>query len=574
MSDSEIIVKKAYSSKVDARYMLSFIDPKDAGNTWTETVKGNGTEFQLENYLTEPKGRELDHWNLRVGDSRSSNTVKYDKDAQIVVNANLVFEAVWKDRSYTVHFAAGNSQAGGTMADATTGVEYELPECGFTPPANRKFYKWKYNGELYDVGDTITIKDGFVKTTEITLTAVWQSDASDTAGVITIKNVVPPVDGILPDETFDLMKGEHTHATTLAELTDVYKSRYPELSDAQNKTMAQLEIENFSGWSKIVDSDTTYYYKYGQDYWPSGTGYVKDNKYRFMLYVTADSGYVFDSSDLSVVPEKLLENTDYDSAKTTFVTDSANTIVKVELYFTAKKATMDVSFEANGGEGTMEPKTVATGREYTLPACTFTAPEGKEFKGWSESASAYQVQYEPGKTYTITVNNASRNLYAYYELKDVKITLDANGGKFADNTTKKEITHKWGVSADLTPEPTKDGQWFMGWDGAANHDFKSDITFKALWGNLSTITYKDFNGTTVKTEEYKDGGNVTINNTIQLSSMIKAWNTKQDGSGTEYIPGQEYNTLTGNITLYPIKSDQKPSGIDTWTIDEDVFKNF
>ena len=229
-----------------------------------------------------------------------------------------------------------------------------------------------------------------------------------------------------------------------------------------------------------------------------------------------------------------------------------------------------IIFQYNGKSMFLQFK---EGESVTMPSVT-DAPEGKVFKGWSESASAYQVQYEPGKTYTITVNNASRNLYAYYELKDVKITLDANGGKFADNTTKKEITHKWGVSADLTPEPTKDGQWFKGWDGAANHDFKSDVTFKALWGNLSTITYKDFNGTTVKTEEYKDGGNVTIDNTIQLSSMIKAWNTKQDGSGTEYIPGQAYNTLTGNITLYPIKSDQKPSGIDTWTIDEDVFKNF
>lgn len=458
MSDSEIIVKKAYSSlgKADARYMLSFIDPEDAGNTWTETVKGNGTEFQLENYLTEPKGRELDHWNLRVGDSRSSNTVEYDKDAQIVVYANLVFEAVWKDRSYTVHFAAGNSQAGGTMADAITGVEYELPECGFTPPANRKFYKWKYNGELYDAGDTITIKDGFVKTTEITLTAVWQSDASDTAGVITIKNVVPPVDGNLPDETFGLMEGEHTHATTLAELTDVYKSRYPELSDAQNETMAQLEIENYSGWSKIDESGmTTYYYKYGQDYWPSGTGYVKDNKYRFMLYVTADSGYVFDSSDLSVVPEKLMENTDYDSAKTTFVTGSDNTIVKVELYFTAKKATMDVSFDANGGEGTMETVPVATGSEYTLPACTFTAPEGKEFDRW-QIDSAF---FEAGSKITVKEDLNLKAVWATDVAPSyiVKVTEDGLGTASASATEAKK-----GTVVTLTQTPNA-GQTFKRW---------------------------------------------------------------------------------------------------------------
>ena len=43
--------------------------------------------------------------------------------------------------------------------------------------------------------------------------------------------------------------------------------------------------------------------------------------------------------------------------------------------------TYSVSFSANGGTGTMETVTANEG-EYTLPACTFTAPEGREFAGW------------------------------------------------------------------------------------------------------------------------------------------------------------------------------------------------
>ena len=221
-------------------------------------------------------------------------------------------------------------------------------------------------------------------------------------------------------------------------------------------------------------------------------------------------------------------------------------------------------FQYNGKSMFLQFK---AGEKVTMPTIT-EAPEGKVFKGWSESPNPYKVQYEAGKEYTVTVNNESLPIYAYYDVKDVKITLDANGGKFSDNTTKKEIVHKWGVSTALTPEPTQAGKWFKGWDGAANHDFKSDVTFKALWGSMSKITYKDFNGQTVKTEEYPDGGTATINNDIQLSAMIKAWNTKQDGSGTEYIPGQKYEKLTGNITLYPIKSDQKPSTIDPWVFEE------
>ena len=41
-----------------------------------------------------------------------------------------------------------------------------------------------------------------------------------------------------------------------------------------------------------------------------------------------------------------------------------------------------VSFDANGGTDTMASVTDVSG-EYTLPECTFTAPEGKTFKCWS-----------------------------------------------------------------------------------------------------------------------------------------------------------------------------------------------
>lgn len=47
----------------------------------------------------------------------------------------------------------------------------------------------------------------------------------------------------------------------------------------------------------------------------------------------------------------------------------------------ASPTTYTVSFDANGGTGTMDKKTGVSG-EYTLPESTFTAPDGKEFKCW------------------------------------------------------------------------------------------------------------------------------------------------------------------------------------------------
>ncbi|MBR3966737.1 MAG: InlB B-repeat-containing protein, partial [Clostridia bacterium] len=45
--------------------------------------------------------------------------------------------------------------------------------------------------------------------------------------------------------------------------------------------------------------------------------------------------------------------------------------------------TYTVTFDANGGTGTMTAATVESGAEYTLPANGFTAPAGKQFKAWS-----------------------------------------------------------------------------------------------------------------------------------------------------------------------------------------------
>ena len=50
------------------------------------------------------------------------------------------------------------------------------------------------------------------------------------------------------------------------------------------------------------------------------------------------------------------------------------------------KAAAAVSFDANGGSGSMDAVTLAAGDSYTLSACTFAAPEGKRFKGWATRA--------------------------------------------------------------------------------------------------------------------------------------------------------------------------------------------
>ena len=93
------------------------------------------------------------------------------------------------------------------------------------------------------------------------------------------------------------------------------------------------------------------------------------------------------------------------------------------IYAVWEDITYTVSFNANGGSGSMNP--VEFAGEYTLPSCTFTAPTGKKFKGWATSANGEVV----GATYNVTANV---EFYAVWENIPVTnytitATADANG---------------------------------------------------------------------------------------------------------------------------------------------------
>lgn len=77
---------------------------------------------------------------------------------------------------------------------------------------------------------------------------------------------------------------------------------------------------------------------------------------------------------------------------------------------TPPPATYTVSFNANGGTGTMAEVTGVSAGAYTLPANGFTAPDGKRFVGWATSAGGTATA--AGGTITVSANVT---LYAIWE---------------------------------------------------------------------------------------------------------------------------------------------------------------
>ena len=136
--------------------------------------------------------------------------------------------------------------------------------------------------------------------------------------------------------------------------------------------------------------------------------------------------------------------------------NSTGSVTK-ELSITIAKAApteYTVRFNANGGGGTMEDVTGVSG-SYTLPACGFTEPEGKQFKGWSTSADGSVIS---GTTYEVS---SDTTFYAIWESKEYSIIV--TDGK-ATNGAGSEISKAaQGTTITLTANAAPDGKVFDKW---------------------------------------------------------------------------------------------------------------
>ena len=84
-----------------------------------------------------------------------------------------------------------------------------------------------------------------------------------------------------------------------------------------------------------------------------------------------------------------------------------------------------VTFDANGGTGSMEPVTVEEGSRYVLPACGFIPPVNMQFSGWALSTDGSVIA---DGAITVTSNIT---LYAIWEpvpVNEFVVFFDGNGG--------------------------------------------------------------------------------------------------------------------------------------------------
>ena len=329
------------------------------GNDGTGKMDGKklnkGSKYKiLDNKFKAPENQEFNYWEI---DGKEVAVA-----TEITVTKDTVVKAVWKKSQVKVSYDANGGS--GTMTGKTVdkGSEYTVLPNAFTAPDDtQEFDTWEVNGERVAPGTKIKAdKDTVIK-------AVWKKipvkvsyDANGGSGTMTGKTVDKGSKYTLldnaftaPDDTqeFDTWEVDGQKVAPNAEITVT--------KDTEVKAI----------WKKIqvkVSYDAN-----------GGSGEMKP--------ATVDKG-----SEYTVLPNSFKapdDTQEFDTwevngervAPGATIKADKDTVIKAVW----KKIPVKVSYDANGGKGSMDGATVDKGSEYTVLPNAFTAPDDtQEFKAW------------------------------------------------------------------------------------------------------------------------------------------------------------------------------------------------
>mgnify|MGYP004516954465 CR=1 FL=1 len=351
----------------------------------------------------------------------------------------------------------------GSMEPVTVeeGSRYVLPACGFTAPDGQEFKAWEIGGVEYNAGD------GYVVLGNTEIKALWKDSA-----------VIPT--------TFTITFNANGGTGSMEPVTVEEGSRY--VLPACGFTAP--DGQEFKAW------------EIGGIEYNAGDGYV----------VLGNTEIKALWKDSTVIP-------------TTFT----------------------ITFNANGGTGSMEPVTVEEGSRYVLPACGFTAPDGQEFKAWEIGG----VEYNAGDGYVVLGNTEIKALWKDSAVipTTFTITFNANGGTGSMEPVTVEEGSRYPLPACgfIPPVNMQFSGWALSVGGSVIADgaimVTSNITLYAIWEPVPVnefVVFFDGNGGTPAVSSM-----TTIGHRLAfLPGAFRSGSYRFDGWYTERNGGELITTST------------------------------
>ena len=249
----------------------------------------------------------------------------------------------------------------------------------------------------------------------------------------------------------------------------------------------------------------------------------------------------------------------------------ANKTLKLYARWTPKSYT--ISYNSNGGTGTMTSDTVSTGGKATIKSNTF-AKTGYKFVGWTTKSDGTDDGYgwNPGWSGTWNYDNGQYGiandklvLYARWD-NHFTVTYNDNGGSGCSSSSK---TVTYGSTYGNLCTPTRSGYIFAGWYSSnyANapwtyyyDKYKSNSTVSSIGRNDKVGLYNNYlTNSTRKFSEFTSSDTYSVNGNQKLVAGWLKFNykrTKNSDSGSKCRDGyfdtisDAYNKCYGTtITL-------------------------
>ena len=234
----------------------------------------------------------------------------------------------------------------------------------------------------------------------------------------------------------------------------------------------------------------------------------------------------------------------------------------------APLADCTITFNGNGGSGSMGPVTVKEETNYILPACGFTAPADQEFKAWEIGGT----EYKAGDSYTVNGDTEIKALWENSVITPTTYTVavsnDGNG-----TGTAAPSTAAAGTEITLTATPNA-GYHFKVWQVISGNVTIKDNKFTMPNDNVEvkaifeedappaptefTITVKTDGNGTVSASHAKAvaGTEITLTATPDKGYHFKEWEVI---SGGVTIKGNKFLMPSANVEVRAIFEEDVPA---------------
>ena len=227
----------------------------------------------------------------------------------------------------------------------------------------------------------------------------------------------------------------------------------------------------------------------------------------------------------------------------------------LKLYARWAPKSYTISYNSNGGSGTMSSSTVSTGGSVTIKSNTFTRT-GYKFVGWTTNSNGTDDGYgwTAGKSYTwnydngqLGVTNNSLVLYARWD-NHFTVTYNDNGGSGCSGSSK---TVTYGSAYGNLCTPTRSGYIFAGWYSSnyANapwtyyyDKYKNDSTVASIGRNDKVGLYNNYlTNSTRKFSRYTSSDTYSVNGNQTLVAGWLKFNYKREDA--KYCSDGYFDTI-------------------------------